>query len=44
MKTIHREGHPSTALRTGYGARRNAEMFTSWTFVPLADSGFANAD
>jgi hypothetical protein len=44
MKIIHREGHPSTALRAGYGARRNSKVFTSWTFVPFALSGFANAD
>jgi hypothetical protein len=44
MKIIDHEGHLSIALRAGYGARRNAEMFTSWTFVPFAVSGFANAD
>jgi len=44
MKIIDHEGHPSTVLRAGYGARRNAEMFTSRAFVSFAESGFANAD
>jgi hypothetical protein len=44
MKIIHHEGRPSTALRAGYGTRRNSEGFTSWTFVPFVVSGFVDAD
>ena len=44
MKIIHHEGHPSTALRAGYGTRRNSKIFTSWTFMRFVVSGFANAD
>src|SRR4029077_20485456 len=36
MKIIHHEGHPSTALRAGYGARRNSKVFTPRTFVSFA--------